>query len=108
MTKMGCLNASTNQQQHTAQAGKTSENQRHVQNHSAEEIHLKESDKEFRQLINAKRQINFPPANAKEKWEALDSKIVLQLDKLNRNSTLEQKLTTLPDIMYQTCRNFRG
>ena len=68
-TKMGCLNASTNQQQRTAQAGKTSENQSQVQNHSAEEIHAEESDEEFRQLINAKRQkINFPPASAKEQW----------------------------------------
>ena len=44
---MGCLNASTNQQQRTAQAGKTSENQSQVQNHSAEEIHAEESDEEF-------------------------------------------------------------
>ena len=29
-TKMGCLNASTNQQERTAQAGKTSEKQRQV------------------------------------------------------------------------------
>ena len=80
-TKMGCLNASTNQQQRTAQAGKTLENQSQVQN-SADEIHAEESDEEFRQLINAKRQkINFPPASAKEQWEALDSKIILQLDK---------------------------
>ena len=65
-TKMGCLNASTIQQQRTAQAGKTSENQSQVQNHSAEEIHAEQSDEEFRQLINAKRQkINFPPASAK-------------------------------------------
>ena len=66
-TKMSCLNASTNQQQRTAQAGKTSENQSQNQNHIAEEIHAQESDEEFRQLINAKRQkINFPPASAKE------------------------------------------
>ena len=72
---MGCLNASTIQQQRTAQAGKTSGNQSQVQNHSAEEIHAEESDEEFRQLINAKRQkINFPPASAKEQWEALDSR----------------------------------
>ena len=77
-TKMGCLNASTNQQQRTAQAGKTSENQSQVQNHSFEEIHAEDSDEEFRKLINAKRQkINFPPASAKEQWESLDSKIVL-------------------------------
>ena len=64
---MGCLNASTNQQQGTGQAGKTFENQSQVQNHSAEEIHAEESDEEFGQLINAKRQkINFPSASAKE------------------------------------------
>ena len=38
-TKMGCLNALTNQQQRTAQAGKMLEKQSQVQNHSAEEIH---------------------------------------------------------------------
>ena len=106
---MGCLNASTNQQQRTAQAGKTSENQSQVQNHSAEEIHAEESDEEFRQLINAKRQkINFPPTSAKEQWEALESKIVLQLDKLIGKSTLEHKLTTFGDIIYQTCINTFG
>ena len=92
-----------------AQAGKTSENQSQVQNHSAEEIHAEESDEELRQLINAKRQkINFPPASAKEQWEALDSKIVLQLDKLIGKSSLEHKLTTFGDIIYQTCLNTFG
>ncbi|KAK3798623.1 hypothetical protein RRG08_005034 [Elysia crispata] len=66
-TKMGCLNASTNQQQRTAQA-----------------------------------------ASAKEQWEALDSKIILQLDKLIGKSTLEHKLTTFGDIIYQTCINTFG
>ncbi|KAK3720950.1 hypothetical protein RRG08_047516 [Elysia crispata] len=73
----------------------SSENQSQVQNHSAEKIYAEESDEEFRQLINAKRQkINFPPACAKEQWEALDSKLILQLDKLIGKSTLEYKLTT--------------
>ena len=104
-TKMGCLNASTNQQQRTAQAGKTSENQSQVQNHSAEEIHAEESDEEFRQLINVKRQkINFPPASAKEQWEALDSKITLQLDKLVGKSTLEHKLYYLGAKHHQAKR----
>ena len=108
-TKMGCLNASTNQQQRTAQAGKTSENQSQIQNHSAEEIHAEEFDEKFRQLINAKRKkINLPPASAKEQWEALDSKIVLQLDKLIGKSTLEHKLTTFGDIIHQTCLNTFG
>ena len=70
---------------------------------------LRSFDEEFRQLINAKCQkINFPPASAKEQWEALDSKIVLQLDKLIRKSTLEHKLTTFGDIIYQTCLNTFG
>ena len=61
------LNASTNQQQRTAQAGKTSENQSQVQKQIAEEIRAEESDEEFRQLIIAKRKnVNFPPASAKE------------------------------------------
>ncbi|KAK3779040.1 hypothetical protein RRG08_016588 [Elysia crispata] len=64
-------------------------------NDSAEEIRAEESDEEFRQLINASCQkISFPPTSAKEQWEALDSKIVLQLDKLIGKSTLEHKLTT--------------
>ena len=103
-TKMGSLNASTNQQQRSAEAGKTSENQ----SHSAEEIHAEVSDEELRQLINIKRQINFPPASAKEQWEALNSKIVLQLDKLIGKNTLEHKLTTFVDIIYQICLNTFG
>ena len=107
--KMGCLNASTNQQQRTAQAGKTSENQSQVQNHSAEEIHAEESDEEIRQLLNAKRQKNnFPQGSAKEQWEALDSKIVLRLYKLSGKSILEHKFTTFGDIIYQTCLNTFG
>ena len=35
---------------------------------------LMESDEEFRQLINAKRQkINFPPSKIEDQWEAVDS-----------------------------------
>ena len=84
-------------------------NQSQVQNHSAEEIQAEESNEEFRQLINTKRQkINFPLASAKEQWEALDSKIILQRDKLIGKSTLEHKLTTFGDIIYQTCINTFG
>ena len=108
-TKMGCLKASPNQQQRTAQAGKTSENQSQVQNHSAEEIHAEESDEESRQVINAKGQkINFPTSKRKEQWEALDSKIVLQLDKLIGKRTLEHKLITFADYIYLTCLNIFG
>ena len=70
-TKISCLNASTNQRQRNAQAGKTSENQSQVQNHSAGEIHAEESDEEFRQLINAKRQkIKFPISKRKRTKES--------------------------------------
>ena len=108
-TKMGCLNASTIKQQRIAQAGKTSENQSQVQNHSAEEIHAEESDEEIKQPINAKRQkINLARASANEQWEALDSKIVLNLDKLIGKSTLGHKLSTFGDIIYRTCLNTFG
>ncbi|GFR86106.1 reverse transcriptase [Elysia marginata] len=67
-TKMGCLNKSF-QQQRTALADKTSENQSRAQNHSAKEIQAEDQDEELRQLINAKRQkINFPAATAVEQW----------------------------------------
>ncbi|GFS07705.1 reverse transcriptase [Elysia marginata] len=93
-TKMGCLNKSF-QQQRTALADKTSENQSRAQNHSAKEIQAEDQDEELRQLINAKRQkTNFPAATAVEQWEDLDSKIVLKLDSLIGDSTLEHKLAT--------------
>ena len=92
------------QQQRTAEADQTSENQSQVQNHSAEE-----SDEEFRQLINAKRhRINFPPAREEDQWEFLDSRIVRQLDKLIRKSTFEHKLSTFGAIVYQICLNAFG
>ncbi|GFS19837.1 reverse transcriptase [Elysia marginata] len=101
-TKMGCLNKSF-QQQRTALADKTWENQSRAQNHSAKEIQAEDQDEEIRQLINAKRQkINFPAATAVEQWEDLDSKIVLKLDSLIGDSTLEHKLATFCDIVYQT------
>ena len=108
-TKMDCLKASRNQQQRTTQTGKTPENQSQVQNHSAEEINVEDSDEKFGQLINAKLQkINFSPPSAKEQSEALDSKIVLQLDKFIGKSTSKHKLTTFGNIIYQTCRNTLG
>ncbi|GFR89638.1 reverse transcriptase [Elysia marginata] len=101
-TKMGCLNKSF-QQQRTALADKTSENQSRAQHHSAEEIQAEDQDEKLRQLINVKRQkINFPAATAVEQWEDLDSKIVLKLDSLIGDSTLEHKLATFDDIVYQT------
>ncbi|GFN80458.1 reverse transcriptase [Plakobranchus ocellatus] len=75
-TKMKCLNNSKGQQQGSAQADKTLENQGQVENHSAEEIHASDPDEEFRRLFNAKSQkIQFPPASAVEQWEELDSNI---------------------------------
>ncbi|GFS06189.1 reverse transcriptase [Elysia marginata] len=41
-------------------------------------------------------------ATAVEQWEDLDSKIVLKLDSLIGDSTLEHKLATFGDIVYQT------
>ncbi|GFR82829.1 reverse transcriptase [Elysia marginata] len=99
---MGCLNKSFPQQR-TALADKTSENQSRAQNHSAKEIQAEDQDVELRQLINAKPQkINFPAATAVEQWEDLDSKIVLKLDSLIGDSTLEHKLATFGDIVCQT------
>ena len=95
MIKMGCLNASTIQQQRTAQADQMSENQSQVQNHNAEE-----SEGEFRELINAKRlRINVPSTRAEDQWESLDNRIVLQRDKLIGKSALEHKLSTFGDIV---------
>ncbi|GFR67560.1 hypothetical protein ElyMa_003709400 [Elysia marginata] len=48
---MGYLNKSF-QQQRTALADMTSENQSRAQNHSAEEIQVEDQDEELRQLIN--------------------------------------------------------
>ena len=76
---------------------------RQVQNHNAEQIHEEESDEDFRQLINAKRQgINFPPARTEDRWEATDSKVLIQLDKHS------QLLSTFHNIVYQTCLNTFG
>ena len=50
--------------------------------------------------LNARRSISHQ--------QALDSKIVLQLDKLIGKSTLEHKLTTFGDIIYQTYLNTFG
>ncbi|GFR89238.1 reverse transcriptase [Elysia marginata] len=101
-TKKRCLNESF-QQQRTALVDKTSENQSRVQNYSAKEIQAEDQDDELRQLINAKRKrINFPAATAEKQWEYLDSKIVLRLDSLFGDSTLEHKLSSFGDIVYLT------
>ncbi|GFO39305.1 reverse transcriptase [Plakobranchus ocellatus] len=52
--------------------------------------------------------INFPPASSGKQWEDLDSKIVLKIDSLLGKSTLEHKLATFGDIVYQTCLDTFG
>ncbi|GFO47393.1 reverse transcriptase [Plakobranchus ocellatus] len=43
-----------------------------------------------------------------KQWEDLDSKIVLKIDSLLGKSTLERKLATFSDIVYQTCLDTFG
>ena len=109
-TKKGCMNSMMNLQQRPASAAdKTSENQGQDSNHSAKDIHADDSDEEFVQALDAKRQkLNLPPASAKMDWEKLDEKIVHQLDTLIGKSTLEHKLATFGDIVYGTCRDIYG
>ncbi|GFO02406.1 reverse transcriptase [Plakobranchus ocellatus] len=79
-TKMGCLSMSS-QQQRTAIADKTLENQSQAQNHSAKEIQAENRDDVPRHSSSDKRhKINFPPASSGKQWEDLDSKIVLKID----------------------------
>ena len=101
-TKMGCLNASTNQQQRTAQAGKTSENQSQVHTAVLRKSTLRSLTK------NSDSSSTLNARSAKEQWVGLDSKIILQLDKLIGKSTFRHKLTTFGDIIYQTCLNTFG
>ncbi|GFN99521.1 reverse transcriptase [Plakobranchus ocellatus] len=75
-----------------------------IQNNSAKEIQAENRDDVLRHPSNNKRQkINFPPASSGKQWEDLDSKIVLKIDSLLGKSTLEHKLATFGDIVYQTC-----
>ncbi|GFN80460.1 reverse transcriptase [Plakobranchus ocellatus] len=107
-TKMGCLNMSS-QQQRTAIADKTLENQSQVQNHSAKEIQAENRDDVPRHPSSDERhKINFPPASSGKQWEDLDSKIVLKIESLLGKSTLEHKLATFGDIVYQTCLDTFG
>ncbi|GFN73755.1 reverse transcriptase [Plakobranchus ocellatus] len=107
-TKMGCLSMSS-QQQRTAIADKTLENQSQVQNHSAKEIQAENRNDVLRHPSSDKRhKINFPPASSGKQWEDLDSKIVLKIDSLLGKSTLEYKLASFGDIVYQTCLDTFG
>ncbi|GFO10105.1 reverse transcriptase [Plakobranchus ocellatus] len=64
MTKVGCLSMSS-QQQRTAVADKTLENQSQVQNHSATEIQAENRDDVLIYPSSDKRhKINFPPASS--------------------------------------------
>ncbi|GFR87598.1 reverse transcriptase [Elysia marginata] len=68
---MGCLSKSL-QQQCTALADKTWENQSRIRNHSTKEIQAEDQDEELRQLINTKRQgIDFPAATAENAWNSI-------------------------------------
>ncbi|GFN85990.1 reverse transcriptase [Plakobranchus ocellatus] len=107
-TKMGCLSMSS-QQQRTDIADKTLENQSQVQNCSAKEIQAENRDDVPRHPSSEKRdEINFPPASSGKQWKDLDSKIVLKIDSLLGKSTLEHKLATFGDIVYQTCLDTFG
>ncbi|GFR61534.1 reverse transcriptase [Elysia marginata] len=80
-TKMGCLNTSF-QQQRTKARFKTTE--------SASQR-------------NKFQMIDFLGVKAEMPWKYLDSKLVLKLDLLIETITLEHKLATFRDIVYQTC-----
>ncbi|GFO07855.1 reverse transcriptase [Plakobranchus ocellatus] len=99
----------SSQQQRTAIADKTLENQSQVQNHSAKEIQAENRDDVPRHPSSDRRhKINFPPASSGKQWEDLDRKIVLKIDSLLGKSTLEHKLATFGDIVYQTCLDTFG
>ncbi|GFN77391.1 mitogen-activated protein kinase [Plakobranchus ocellatus] len=51
---------------------------------------------------------NLFSANSEKQWEDLDSKIVHKIDSLLGKSTLEQKLVTFGDIVYQTSLDIFG
>ncbi|GFN94043.1 reverse transcriptase [Plakobranchus ocellatus] len=94
---------------HKIEVDKTLENQSQVQNHSDKEILAENRNDVLRHPSSDKRQkINFPPASSGKQLEDLDSKIVLKIDSLIGKSTLEQKLATFGDIVYQTCLDTFG
>ena len=106
---MGCMNTPQSEQQRSASADKTSEEQGQEENHSATDIHALTSDDEFVQALDDKREkLSLPPENAKKLWEELDQQIVAKLDTLLGESTLEHKLATYGDVVYATCRDIHG
>ncbi|GFN86433.1 reverse transcriptase [Plakobranchus ocellatus] len=73
----------SSQQQRTAVADKTLENQSQVQSHSAKEIQAENRDDVLRHSSSDKRQkINFSPASSGKQWEDLESKIVFKIESL--------------------------
>ena len=108
-TKKGCMNSQTSEQQRSASADKTSEDQGQDNNHSATDFHALTSEEEVMQTLDAKREkLSLPSADAKEEWEKLDEQIVAKLDAMLGKSTLEHKLATYGDIVYSTCRDAHG
>ena len=68
-TKKRCAGNHLNEQQRTASADQTSENQGQDLNHSAKDIHAVGSDEDFAQTLEARRQkLNLPRANETEEW----------------------------------------
>ena len=103
------MNSIPSEQQRSAPADKTSDDQGQDKNHSATDIQALTEDEELVQALEAKREkLSLPPANAKGLWEELDNTIVAKLNALIGKSTLENKLSAYRDIVYNTCRDICG
>ena len=103
------MNSIPSEQQRSAPADKTSDDQGQDKNHSATDIQALTEDDELVQALEAKREkLSLPPANAKDLWEELDIRIVAKLNTLIGKSSLENKLSTYGDIVYATCRDICG
>lgn len=103
------MNTHQSEQQRSASADKTSEDQGQEVNHSATDIHALASDEELVQALDAKREkLRLPAANAKDQWEKLEEQLVAKLNTLIGKSTLDHKLATYGDIVYATCRDILG
>ncbi|GFO24433.1 reverse transcriptase [Plakobranchus ocellatus] len=83
--------------------------QQAMNNERANEIQAENRDDVLIHPRRDKRhKINFPPASSGKQWEDLESNIVLKIDSLLGKSTLEHKLATFGDIVYQTCLDTFG
>lgn len=108
-TKKGCLNVLANSQQRSAEADKSSENPGQDENHSAGYVHAENSDSALTQsLEERRRKLNLPKACDSQTWEELDAVIVQKLKNLLNKCTLDTKLETFGDIIYETCRERFG